>query len=79
MLARPKFLLAARVALECLAPTPKNFAGRPIGMDAFSEVLSGVKLKGALFFSAEFSAPWAIATPGRRRGVSAGPGGPFVV
>ena len=35
MLARPKFLLAERVALEGLAPTPKNFAGRPIGMDAF--------------------------------------------
>jgi hypothetical protein len=26
-------------------------------MDAFSEVLSGVRLKGAMFFSAEFSAP----------------------
>ncbi len=32
-------------------------------MDAFSEVLSGVKLKGAMFFSAEFSAPWAFASP----------------
>lgn len=32
-------------------------------MDAFSEVLSGIKLKGALFFSAEFSAPWAFAAP----------------
>ena len=32
-------------------------------MDAFSEVLSGVKLKGAMFFSAEFSAPWAYASP----------------
>jgi hypothetical protein len=26
-------------------------------MDAFSEVLSGVRLKDAMFFSAEFSAP----------------------
>jgi AraC-like DNA-binding protein len=32
-------------------------------MDAFSEVLSGVKLKGALFFSAQFSAPWAFFSP----------------
>jgi AraC-like DNA-binding protein len=32
-------------------------------MDAFSEVLSTVRLKGALFFCAEFSAPWAIAAP----------------
>ena len=32
-------------------------------MDAFSEVLNGVKLKGALFFSGEFSAPWALASP----------------
>ena len=32
-------------------------------MDAFSEILSGVKLNGALFFSAEFSAPWCFASP----------------
>jgi AraC-like DNA-binding protein len=32
-------------------------------VDAFSEVLSGVKLKGALFFSAEFSAPWGFLSP----------------
>jgi AraC-like DNA-binding protein len=32
-------------------------------MDAFSEVLSAVKLKGALFFNAEFSSPWGIASP----------------
>ena len=31
-------------------------------MDAFSEVLSGVRLNGALFFSAEFSAPWQLST-----------------
>jgi AraC-like DNA-binding protein len=35
-------------------------------MDAFSEVLSGVRLKGAMFFSAEFSAPWRISTPHSR-------------
>lgn len=32
-------------------------------MDAFSEVLNGVRLKGALFFTAEFSAPWHVSTP----------------
>jgi len=32
-------------------------------MDAFSEILGGVALKGALFFSAEFSAPWGFASP----------------
>jgi AraC-like DNA-binding protein len=32
-------------------------------MDAFSEILSGVKLSGAVFFSAEFSAPWGFFTP----------------
>ena len=35
-------------------------------MDAFSEVLSGVRLKGAMFFRAEFSAPWILATPHSR-------------
>jgi AraC-like DNA-binding protein len=32
-------------------------------MDAFSEILSGVKLNGAVFFNAEFSAPWGYSTP----------------
>ena len=32
-------------------------------MDAFSEILSGVKLKGAFYFTAEFSAPWGGSTP----------------
>jgi len=32
-------------------------------MDAFSEILSSVKLKGALFFAAEFSAPWGFSAP----------------
>jgi AraC-like DNA-binding protein len=31
-------------------------------MDAFSEVLSGITLTGAVFFSAEFSAPWGFST-----------------
>jgi AraC-like DNA-binding protein len=32
-------------------------------MDAFSEILSGVELNGAVFFTAEFSAPWAFSAP----------------
>jgi AraC-like DNA-binding protein len=32
-------------------------------MDPFSEILSGVKLNGAVFFNAEFSAPWGYSTP----------------
>ena len=32
-------------------------------MDALSEVLKIVKLSGALFFNAEFSAPWRLSTP----------------
>jgi AraC-like DNA-binding protein len=32
-------------------------------MDAFSEILGGVVLKGAMFFSAEFSAPWCFNSP----------------
>jgi len=32
-------------------------------MDAFSEILSGVKLEGAVFFAAEFSAPWGFSAP----------------
>jgi hypothetical protein len=32
-------------------------------MDAFSEILTGVKLYGAVFFRAEFSAPWGFSTP----------------
>src|SRR5579864_2540019 len=31
-------------------------------MDALSEVLRIVKLRGALFFNAEFSAPWCVAS-----------------
>ena len=32
-------------------------------MDAFSQILSEVKLEGAVFFRAEFSAPWGFSTP----------------
>jgi len=36
-------------------------------MDAFSEILSGVKLNGALFFHAEFSAPWGFSAPSSQK------------
>jgi len=32
-------------------------------MDAFSEILSGVRLSGAVFFTAEFSEPWGFSAP----------------
>lgn len=35
-------------------------------MDPFSQILSGVVLKGALFFNAEFSAPWGFNAPTAR-------------
>ena len=49
-------------------------------MDAFSEVLSGVRLKGAVFFRAEFSAPWRLSTPHCRVLAPAlAPGAPHIV
>jgi AraC-like DNA-binding protein len=49
-------------------------------MDAFSEVLSGVRLKGAMFFSAEFSAPWRLSTPHcRLLAPVLAPGAPHIV
>jgi AraC-like DNA-binding protein len=39
-------------------------------MDAFSEILSGVKLNGAVFFSAEFSAPWGFSAPASNKYVA---------
>ncbi len=35
-------------------------------MDVLSEVLKAVKLDGALFYNAEFSAPWCVRTPASR-------------
>jgi len=32
-------------------------------VDAFSEILSGVKMNGAVYFNAEFSAPWCFLAP----------------
>lgn len=35
-------------------------------MDALSELLKVVRLRGAMFFNAEFSAPWAVKSPPSR-------------
>jgi AraC-like DNA-binding protein len=60
---RPLRLLERPVPANPFAGKPANFADRPTTpMDAFSAVLSDVKLTGAVFFSAEFSAPWGFST-----------------
>jgi AraC-like DNA-binding protein len=48
-------------------------------MDAFSEILSGVKLSGAVFFSAEFSAPWGSNSGGPTNVNAVAPGASHVV
>jgi AraC-like DNA-binding protein len=61
---RPQDLLERLTEADPFARRPGKFALSPEDrMDAFSEILSGVKLKGALFFTAEFSAPWGFSTP----------------
>src|SRR5690242_16583319 len=56
-------LLARLSAADSFAGKPGNFAESPENsMDAFSQILSGVKLNGAVFFTAEFSAPWGLTT-----------------
>jgi AraC-like DNA-binding protein len=60
---RRRVLLERLAEADPFARRPGNFADSPEDrMDAFSEILSGVKLSGALFFSAEFSAPWGLST-----------------
>ena len=49
-------------------------------MDAFSEILGAIVLKGALFFSAEFSAPWGFSSPpSRDLAPTLSPGAPHLV
>jgi AraC-like DNA-binding protein len=56
-------LLDRLFSADHFADLPANLAERPVPrMDAFSEVLSGITLTGAVFFSAEFSAPWGFST-----------------
>jgi AraC-like DNA-binding protein len=57
-------LLERLAGVDYFAQPPGNFADKPKEqMDAFSEILSGVKLNGAVYFTAEFSAPWGLTTP----------------
>src|SRR5215472_861810 len=59
-----RFDLLERLArADSFARMPANFAESPPEMDTFSEILSGVKLNGAVFFNAEFSAPWGVSQP----------------
>ena len=61
-------LLERLACPDSFARTPANFAESPQDrMDAFSEILSGVKLNGAVFFNAEFSAPWGFSVPPSER------------
>jgi hypothetical protein len=53
---------------------------RKTHMDAFSEILTTVKLKGAMFFRAEFSSPWGISSPASSELAPAlAPGAPHLV
>ena len=46
-------------------------------MDAFSEILNGVRLNGAVYFTAEFSAPWGFsAPPAKAMAATIAPGAP---
>src|SRR5690349_3728175 len=73
-------LLERLVPADCFARRPGNFAASPEHpMDAFSEILSGVKLNGAVFFTAEFSAPWGLTTPSSEKMETLPPGAAHVV
>jgi AraC-like DNA-binding protein len=49
-------------------------------MDPYSEILSALKLKGAIFFSAEFTAPWFVdAPPSAQLAAALGVKGAYVV
>src|SRR5215470_11580635 len=64
-----RFDLLERLARsDSFARIPVNFAESPLDrMDAFSEILSGVKLNGAVFFNAAFSAPWGFSVPASKQ------------
>jgi AraC-like DNA-binding protein len=67
--ARLALLLAAPYHRGQLAWCPGDFAQRTnrrleSGMDVLSTILKAVRLEGALFYNAEFSAPWSVRTPG---------------
>src|SRR5262245_14016863 len=56
--------IARRRAKVVENPRPVGGATRGRKMDAFSDILSGVKLNGAIYFKADFSAPWGVSSPG---------------
>jgi AraC-like DNA-binding protein len=65
MLERLDDLTGRPPTAHCFAPGLPDFAENPEedGMDAISQILSGVKLNGAVYFTAEFTAPWGISAP----------------
>lgn len=68
---RLDFLPAARQKWDHLMERPGRFAERMRTrlegrMDVLSTVLKAVRLEGALFYNAEFSAPWSVRTPESR-------------
>lgn len=62
---RRAYNLLNRLPLDTFhAQSPRDFAESPEDrMDAYSEILSGVSLRGAVYFTAEFSAPWGLTVP----------------
>lgn len=49
-------------------------------MDAFSEILAAVKLKGAFYFSADFSSPWNVnSPPSKELAPALSPGAPHLL
>ena len=79
--ARPAKLIQSPAITDRFAERMDSFAGSPENsMDAFSEILGGLALKGAVFFSAEFSAPWGFSTPpSRYLAPVVAPGAPHLV
>ncbi len=66
--ARLALLIAVRYYLTHLTERPDDFARSSGGrvesrMDVLSTVLKTVKLEGAMFYNAEFSAPWSFRSP----------------
>ena len=69
--ARLAFLPAARYDVTQLTQRPDNFAQKSDNrvvtpMDVLSTVLKAVKLEGAVFYNAEYSAPWSFRAPPSR-------------
>lgn len=65
---RLAFLIGRRYHGKYLLNRPAGFAGRPPrgltrGMDVLSEILRVIKLEGAIFYNAEFTAPWSFRSP----------------